>query len=828
MPQGPRPRRALVVLVGLLIGAAVLMLVGGAAVPRLAIDLAGGTSVTLTAKPVPGGGSGITPHAMGQAVEIMRQRVNGFGVADAQVTTRGDDTIVVTVPGQGNQKVVDLVGQTALLRFRPVLAEAAPTPIRGHLPLPAQLGDDQVSPDISTAFQKRDCTDPHQRGGDEARPDQVVVACGREGSAKYLLGPVAVEGSHISGAHAGRTPTGATRAVLDAWQVNLAYDAEGTRQFAELTRAVLAQPPPGNHVAIVLDGLVMSAPRVEQVIAGGKATITGHFTRAEATDLADMLRYGALPLSFDKSQINTISPSLGADQLRGGLLAGAIGLGLVALYCLFYYRALGGIAVASLAVAAALTYAWVSLLGVWIDYRLSLAGIAGIIVAVGITADSFVVLFERLRDERREGRTLRSATERAWVRARRTILVADGVSVLAAAVLYLLSVDQVKGFAFTLGLTTVIDVVVVFLFTKPLLTLTARTRQTRESRLSSADPASLAVKRPTAGRLAARIGRFGARLYHGEVSFDFVGSWQRWITISAVVVAVALFGLLARGLTLGVEFQGGAVYQAHQGTASVASVRAALVANGVPEPLVRSLGNGDILVETDQASSSQAQQIQRVVADAVGVPADQVTTDVVGSSWGTDITSKALWSLTVFLALVIVYLWVAFEWRMALSAIVAVLHDLLITVGVYAIIGFTVTPATVVGVLTILGYSLYDTVVVFDKVKENTRGRLAASGRSYGDAVNLAANQTLMRSINTSLIALLPVAGILFVGAGLLGAGTLKDLALALLVGIAAGTYSSLFIAVPLLARLHPQALPNRALGEHRLRARAHASGAMR
>jgi len=299
-----------------------------------------------------------------------------------------------------------------------------------------------------------------------------------------------------------------------------------------------------------------------------------------------------------------------------------------------------------------------------------------------------------------------------------------------------------------------------------------------------------------------RVGNFGARLYHGEASIDIVGRRRLWFTLSAAVILISALGLGLRGLDLGVEFEGGAVFQSRAGDASLVEVRETVAAQGVAEPIARQLGNGNIRVETTHISTEKAQQIQEAIAKKVGVPVSEVQTDVVGPAWGADVTRKALLSLAVFLTAVIIYLSFAFDWKMASAAIVALLHDLAITVGVYAMVGFSVTPATVIGLLTILGYSLYDTVVVFDKVNENTRGLAGSSRMSYSQAANLAVNQTLARSINTSVIALLPVGGILFVGAGLLGAGTLKDLALALFVGIAAGTYSSVFIATPFLARL--------------------------
>lgn len=793
-PGIPRPGRPLIALAALLVLVVVGMLASGATRPRLAVDLAGGTSVTLAATTSPGSGDGgddggssgsggVTKEALDEAVAIIRQRVNSAGVAEAEVAVRGNDQIVVTVPGRNDQGLVDLIGQTALLRFRPVLTAAGPA-VQPAGTTPAGEG---VTADVATAFDALDCTDPAAReGGDTAAAADPVAACDRDGTAKYVLGPAVVEGTDLSSAQAGVPPGGA-----GAWQVDLKFDHTGTSQFADATKAVVDLPEPKNEIAIVLDGLVVSAPRIQDVISGGQAQITGSFTRQEATDLAHVLSYGSLPLAFEKSQVSTISPTLGSTQLTAGLVAGAIGLGLVALYCLLYYRRLGVIAVTSLVLAAGLSYAAVSLLGDLLNYRLSLAGIAGLIVAVGITADSFVVFFERVRDEVRDGGTARSAVEYGWRRARRTILVADTVSFLSAAVLYVLSADQVRGFAFALGLATVIDIGVVFLFTRPVVTYAARGRwlRGRWSGLPTGD-----------GRAGSSL---GARLHRGDATIDVVGRSRRWFALSGVVLVLAIGGLALRGLNLGVEFEGGAIIQTHGGSATVSEVQDTLAADGVADSQVRELGDGSIVVEIPKDDASKAASLAADVATVAGVSASDVTTDVIGPSWGHDVTEKALVALAVFAVLTVGYLSVAFAPLMALAAFVALLHDLVLTVGVYALAGLTVTPATVVGVLTILGYSLYDTVVVFDKVRENTRSR--GTGVSYAEAASRAVDQTLLRSVSTSLIALLPVAGMLIAGTVTVGAQTMQDLALALFVGILAGTYSSIFIAVPLLVRWTPR-----------------------
>lgn len=321
---------------------------------------------------------------------------------------------------------------------------------------------------------------------------QQVVACNEDGTAKYVLGKAEVLGTAVADANA-RPPN--AQQGQSSWIVELNFTGQGTEKWADLTGRVTDLQSPRDQVAIVLDGEVVSAPAIQSAIPGGSAQIEGNFNQQSAEDLANVLRYGALPLKFEKSEIRQVSPTLGADQLRAGLIAGGLGLVLVLFYGLLYYRGLGFVIASSLVIAAGISYSAVVLLGITMGYRLSLAGVAGLIVSIGITADSFVVYFERLRDEVREGHSLRPAVERGWERARRTVLSADAVQFLAAAVLWILAVGNVKGFAFTLGLTTLIDVLVVFMFTKPMLSLLARTRFFGGGHpLSGLDPRRLGVR----------------------------------------------------------------------------------------------------------------------------------------------------------------------------------------------------------------------------------------------------------------------------------------------------------------------------------------------
>jgi preprotein translocase subunit SecD len=560
----------------------------------LGLDLSSGTTVTLKAVPDKGH-STPSSGAMNQAIAIMNNRVNGAGFNNALVQQQGSQNITVSVPGQGAQKVVGIVGKTAQLRFRQVLlcsgvsstcepqalaSGAAAAPSGSPSPSPST----SVSPSASTSakpsasptgsggtgqaagatklgaasaasptaspspsasssaaasssaspspapsgpsvagdsskvnkatlalFNKVNCADKNWQqkayGNDSAAWDDTssqIVSCDSTG-VKYVLATAPVTGQELT------TASAALDNQTSQWIVQFSLNGKGSRAFANLTTLMFTTYSSNgtptsvlDQFAIVLDGSVVSAPDIQQPITGGSGQISGPstnpFTQAQATKLANVLKYGALPLTFKIQDVSSVSPELGSAQLHAGLIAALVGLLLVVIYSFLYYRGLGLVSVTSLGIAASLSYLSVVLLSKYEGFTLTLDGVAGLIVAIGITADSFVVYFERLRDEVREGRSLRAAVERGWTRARRTILVSDTVSFLAAALLYIIALGDVKGFAFTLGMTTLIDVVVVFLFTKPMVTLLARTKFYGQGhKLSGLDPARLGARSPWRG-----------------------------------------------------------------------------------------------------------------------------------------------------------------------------------------------------------------------------------------------------------------------------------------------------------------------------------------
>ncbi|WP_372727491.1 protein translocase subunit SecD [Nocardioides sp.] len=512
--RGARPGRTLIAFFVVLAISYGLVAIGGSWKPELGLDLQGGTRITLIAKDSP------TPESLTEAADIIDQRVNGSGVSEAEVTTQGNRFVVVEIPGKSRRDLVDTVKRQAQLRFRLVACStlrpcgdssispgespggvtvpgvqnspspksrapfstvhknaepssepgAEPSDAPSQAPAESPFGDpltwmNNPSPAWVKAFNAFSCPSDGSLPLVDDNADKPLITCDDQG-VKYLLTTAMIEGTELKRAEA---------VVPDqqvSWVVSLAFDRAGTKKFTEISRALFGTQ---DQFAVVLDGQVLSAPTMNGLITNGEAQISGEFTEASASSLATSLKFGALPIAFEKDPpVETVGPSLAGDQLRAGITAGLAGLILVMIYCLFYYRGLGVVVIVSLIVAAALTYSMVLLLSATAGFTLSLPGIAGLIVAVGITADSFIVFFERIRDEMRDGKSMRVAVESGWIRARNTCLAADTVSLLAATVLYIFAAGVVKGFAFALGLSTIIDLAVFFWFTHPMVSWLAR------------------------------------------------------------------------------------------------------------------------------------------------------------------------------------------------------------------------------------------------------------------------------------------------------------------------------------------------------------------
>jgi preprotein translocase subunit SecD len=459
-------------------------------------------------------GAAVTSEQLDQAVSIIRQRVDASGVSESQVTTQGDQNIIVSIPGIPDENTLKLIKASAKLEFRAVLLTSVGTSTssvdggsteedpgqediegeeqveeQGEEPsapedpaastpnaAPTDASDlNWITPELRAAYDALDCSTSFREAGQVDDPTIPLITCDVDGFTKYILGPVEVEGANISDASNG-TVQSSTGASTNTWAVNLDFDGIGTTAFSTVTQRLFPLESPRNQFAITLDGFVITAPAARAVITNGSAQITGSFDRDSSKVLADQLKYGSLPIGFEVESQENISATLGSEQLTNGLIAGLIGLILVVIYSAFQYRGLAIVTIGSLLVAGILVYLFIAVLSWRQGYRLSLAGVAGLIVAIGITVDSFIVYFERVRDEIREGRNLEVAVENAWKRAIRTILASDAVSFTAATTLFLLTVGNVRGFAFTLGLTTIVDLIVVLLFTHPLLQLLSRTK----------------------------------------------------------------------------------------------------------------------------------------------------------------------------------------------------------------------------------------------------------------------------------------------------------------------------------------------------------------
>jgi len=524
---------AIVVILGVLLGAGKLFW-GWGLKPQLGLDLQGGTEITLT--PTLAHNQNVTQDELNQAVSIIRQRVDAAGVAEAEISTQGADNIVVSIPGTPDEATLARIQASAKLDFRPVIcatplssgatpsaactpttASASPSPSASPSDTPSSTpknGSDEawVTPALLDKYSHFDCSTLSSVDTNVAPANKPLITCEDDGSVVYILGPVEVAGSTIADASAG-TITSSQGVNTGTWAVNIVFNGKGTAEFSKVTTRLVALAIPRNQFAIVLDGKVISAPTTQAAISDGKPQITGSFTQTTATTLADQLKFGALPIGFKVQSRDTIAPTLGSSQLQSGLIAGGIGLLLVVIYSLFQYRLLGLVTITSLIVAALLTYEVVNLLSWQNGYRLSLAGVAGLIVAIGFTADSFIVYFERIRDELRDGRALPGAVEAGWKRALRTIYAAKSVNLLSAVVLFVVAVSNVKGFALTLGVTTIIDVLIVVLFTHPILQLIATTRFFSSGHpLSGLDPTALgAIYRGRAEfRISADARRAGA------------------------------------------------------------------------------------------------------------------------------------------------------------------------------------------------------------------------------------------------------------------------------------------------------------------------------
>ncbi|WP_418911390.1 protein translocase subunit SecF, partial [Adlercreutzia sp.] len=609
------------------------------------------------------------------------------------------------------------------------------------------------------------------------------------------------------------------------YAVNVRLDAEGTAAFAEATTDLVSTK---GKIVIILDDEVQFAPAVQSEILDGDVSITGNYTLEEAKSLQTVLESGSLPVSFEYAQSQVVGPTLGQDALASGVVVAGIGLAVVMLYLLVFYQGLGLVTAAAMAVFAVLYLGILAALSAFGLFSLSLAGIAGIVLTIGMAADSSILTMERFREEIRMGRSVRAASITGVKHAIVTSVDADLVTLVSALSLFFLASASVKGFGLTLALGIVCDIVMMLLFKAPLIRLLAPRSiakhpgfwGVRDSLEAAKDYEALAAAEGTttaeaevglamdsveSERVAeAKDGQAGeeaaqrARHVRGKFikhDINFLGHRRVFLGVAAVLVAASFVVVGVRGLNFGIEFVGGTSVAFH-GTEGVTTeqMRTAFDQAGEPDAVIQTTdasGEEGFLVRTTTTSAEEATARANQVADGLGLSTDSFEVTTIGPDWGASVIQSSLIAFLVSIVLIIVYIAIRFEYKMGIMAIVALLHDLVLVMGVYALVGREVNPNTIAALLTILGYSLYDTVVVFHRINDNMKGEDIRC--TFMTMANHSMNQVFIRTINTTLTSFIPVFAML-----LFGGETLKDFAFAMAIGLIAGSYSSIAIACPL------------------------------
>ena len=824
-------RRSYLILLGLILVA--LIGVAYIAVPRspghrkphLGLDLQGGLEVVL--KAVPPKGKKLTASDVDRSIAIMRDRIDRLGVSEPEIRKQGSDQIVIELAGVSNPAAAAaIIGKTAQLQFYDLEADlvspsidaqgfpvATPTLYALLARVQSDLGRNPEGwylfnrvhkkvvgpvPTKGQALKRYSGRLPNGYSVFGVPTKTTVITCGPPAVAcpgvnvqnppttSYYLfkynPPFVPEmtGSDLklSGTQADFDPQTSDPIVL------MQFTGKGGKQFHTITRieaqrgrlrsSLVGQDVP-QHFAIVLDGQIQSFPQIDfraypDGISGSSAQITGIGSIGEAKSIALVLQTGALPVNFVQIERTDVSATLGKDSLNQAMKAALIGLLLVAIFLLILYRFLGFVAVIGLAIYVAFLYGAILLLNV----TLTLPGFAGMILTIGVAADANVVVFERIKEEVRAGKSVRAGIATGYAKGFRTILDANVVTCITALVLFAVATAGVKGFALMLLIGTVISLLTAVFATRAMLGLLAGFKWFDSPRLMGAH------------------GTQGGKW----MQIDFMKRRRTWYAISGCVIAISIIALGVRGLNLGIDFKGGTqiTFKTTQPT-SVAKVRAIAAKDGHADAVIQGTGGSTgggykgFQIRTEALDGPQLTQFQTSLATGVGATASGATT--VSSSFGSQIARLAIIAVIVSLLLIILYIAVRFDIKYAVPVIIALLHDIIITVGIYALTGFEVSTATVAAVLTVLGYSIYDTIIIFDRIRENA-GVMRRS--SFATIANISLWETIRRSLATTFITLLPIVSLL-----LFGGATLKDFAFALLIGITSGAYSSIFIAAPLL-----------------------------
>jgi len=825
-------RRSSLYIVALLVAALVavgLLAIPGSPIeqkPTLGLDLQGGLQVTLQAVPPPN--KTLTSEDLSRSVDIMRSRVDKLGVSEPEIRKQGSNQIVIDLPGIKNpEAAAQIIGKTAQLELYDLETSlTGPSlSINGEPVEHASLYEllaavqSQGKSGKSDAYYVFDTKTKRLVGGPYGTQAEAgKVANARKGREVFAVpqgmvvvtcgqNAVVCPGGNGQGVEPTQTyyylfkydppnvpqMTGSdlklsgTRADFDPQTgqpiVTMEFTGKGGKKFQEITaqewtRGRIKNAP--QHFAIVLDREIRTFPQIDYTdgslsggISGGRAQIQGLQSIGEAKDIAIVLQTGALPVNFKTLDRTDISATLGKDSLDQAKRAALAGLLLVAIFLLIFYRFLGLVAVAGLAIYAALMYAAILLFNV----TLTLPGFAGLVLTFGVAADANVVIFERIKEEVRAGRSVRAAVAQGYAKGFHTIVDANVVTAITALVLFAVATASVKGFALMLLIGTALSMLTAVLATRAILALLAGFEWFDSPRLMGAT-----------GQGVARWLRV-----------DFIGKRRIWFAVSGTIVAISLVAIAVRGLNLGIDFKGGTqiTFQTAQPTA-LDTVRNQAAKIGHADAVIQGRGSStggkytSFQIRTKSVTTPEENSLKSDLGQAVG--AKSFGAKNVSESFGKQIAKNAIWAIVVSLLLIVFYISLRFQWKYSVGALVALAHDLVITIGIYALTGREVSTATVAAVLTVLGYSIYDTIIIFDRIRENVPMMRRASFRVIG---NVSLWEVLPRSLATTFITLLPVLSLEF-----FGGDTLKDFAFALLVGITSGAYSSIFVAAPLLAVL--------------------------
>lgn len=763
------------------------------------LDIQGGLSVVLTARSDTG--EAVTTDDMEKSRAIIESRVNALGASEATVQLQGTDQILVQIPGLTNtEDALETIGKTGSLTF-------------------ARL-DSFTDEDVATQIENGE----YLTGGSVTDDFGNTFSTGE---AQHLSVEPGTYTPLITGENIQSVSVGRASDTSADYSVNLRLDSEGTAAFAQATSELAST---NGKIVIILDNEVQSAPAVQSEIPSGEVSITGGYTLEEAQSMQTVLESGSLPVSFEYAQSQVVGPTLGQDALRSGVVVALVGLIVVMLYLLFFYKGLGVITAGAMAVFAVLYLGILALLSSFGLFSLSLAGVAGIVLTIGMAADSSILTLERFREEIRMGRSIRAASVTGVRHAIVTSIDADLVTLVSALSLFFLASATVKGFGLTLALGIVCDIVMMLVFKAPLIRLLAprsiakhpgfwgvsdslaaaedyealaaaegegvAAAETGEA-LNAAETEQLAKK--ASGEAGEQAARKAAKPRGKFIKHDinFLGYRRVFLSVAAVLViaSFAVFGV--RGLNFGIEFIGGTSVSFHAtGDVTTEQMRAAFENAGEPDAVIQTTtsdGEEGFLVRTTTTDAEEATSRANSVADELGLSAESFEVTTIGPDWGASVIQSSIIAFLVSIVLIIIYIAIRFEYKMGVMAIVALLHDLILVMGVYALVGREVNPNTIAALLTILGYSLYDTVVVFHRINDNMRSDDIKC--TFMTMANHSVNQVLVRTINTTLTSLIPVLAMLF-----FGGETLKDFAFAMAVGLICGSYSSIAIATPLYA----------------------------